>query len=303
MNVLQVHPESIGKVPSLSRLKLIPARIPTKSTGTDPGVTERDLRDVNQELLLAGLAAQDQRSAAESALQRQLKALTIVAHELRNGLAPIQAASDLLGSTHGIDAPMLAWLQNVITRNTRDLSRLIEDLLDFPQSSTGQFRIERRLVDLSEIVREAVASCLPAMELRSQTLTVSAPLGTLLFHADPVRLRQVFVNLLDNACKYSPVGGSVSITAVSRAGSVEVSVCDNGVGIGIDMLPHVFDLFVRDTRACTSDSRGLGVGLAVVRELVEAHGGTITAQSAGRNQGSKFTATFPRHEPVADTAS
>ena len=301
MHVLPVHPEGICEMPSLSRLKLVPARSATKCE-IGPSTADRDLRDVNEELLLASLAAQDQRSAAESALERQLKALTILAHELRNGLAPIQAASDLLGRANGIDAPMLARLQAVIDRNTKDLSRLIEDLLDCSRANTGQFQLERRLVDLSEVVREAVSSCLPAMALRSQKLTVNAPLGVMSLYADPVRLRQVFVNLLDNACKYTPVGGSISITASSRPGSAEVSVCDNGIGISSDVLPHIFDLFMQDTRACAADSRGLGVGLAVVRELVQAHGGTITAQSAGRTCGSKFSATFPCPGSAADTA-
>jgi signal transduction histidine kinase len=304
-NVLQVHPESTFDMPSLLRLKLISADIPTKNTEDtrrDSCTTERDLRDVNQELLLAGLAAQDQRSAAESALQRQLKALTILAHEMRNGLTPIQAASDLLGRAHTIDAPLLTRLQAVIHRNSAHLSRLIEDLLDGSRANTGEFRLERRLVDLSDIVRQAVASCLPAMELRSQKLTVSAPLDGLFIDADPDRIRQILVNLLDNACKFTPVGGSIVVTALSRAGNVEVSVCDNGIGIGSDTLPHIFDLFAQGPQQYPDTLRGLGVGLAVAQELVQSHGGTITAESAGPAHGSQFTATFPCHAPIADTA-
>jgi len=189
MDVPRVSPESFCEMPSVSRLKLIRAQIPAMRNLSEPGKTDRDLREVNQELLLAVLAAQDERSAAESSLQRQLKALTILAHEMRNGLAPIQSASDLLGGARSIDPPLLTRLQAVIHRNSTQLARLIEDLLDASRASTGQFRLERRLVDLSDIVCQAVASCLPAMEHRSQKLTVSAPLGVLFIDADPDRIR------------------------------------------------------------------------------------------------------------------
>ncbi len=303
MNVPRVSSASFREMPSLSRLKLIRADMPTKRNASDPGTADRDLREVNQELLLAVLAAQDKRLAAESTLQRQLKALTILAHEMRNGLAPIQSASDVLGGARSIDPPLLTRLQAVIHRNSTQLARLIEDLLDASRASTGKFRLERRLVDLSEIVGQAVASCLPAMELRSQKLTVSAPLGVLFIDADPDRVRQILVNLLDNACKYTPVGGSIVVTALSRADHVEASVCDNGIGISSDALPHIFELFAQGAQEGPVASRGLGVGLAVVRELVQSHGGTITAESAGPTRGSKFTATFPRHGSAADTAS
>lgn len=265
--------------------------MPPMSSASRPSLEV--MREVNQRLMLASISALEQRGAAEAALERQLQALTILAHELRNGLTPIQAAADVIDRRGMIDDLLMAKLHGVIDRNVKHLSRLIADILDGSRTGNGQFRLERRAVNLIEIVRHAVASCQPTVMLRSQVTPVNAPAGELMILGDPVRLTQVFVNLLDNASKYSPTGGSIEIAIAKQADDALVTFSDNGIGMGADILPHVFDLFVREAHQVDPRPSGLGVGLAVVRELVEAHGGTVSAHSAGRAQGSKFTVTLP----------
>ena len=251
------------------------------------------MREVNQRLTLASISALEQRGAAEAALQRQLQALTVLAHELRNGLTPIQAAADVIDRRGTIDDVLMAKLHGVIDRNVKHLSRLIADILDGSRVGSGQFRLDRRSVNLIDVVRQAVASCQPTVMLRSQSTQVNAAAEELMVLGDPVRLTQVFVNLLDNASKYSPTGGSIQIAIAERAGIAQITFSDDGIGMGADILPHVFDLFFREADQADSGPSGLGVGLAVVQELVEAHGGTVSAQSAGRAQGSKFTVRLP----------
>ena len=154
------------------------------------------MREVNQRLMLASISALEQRGAAEAALERQLQALTILAHELRNGLTPIQAAADVIDRRGLLDDRLMAKLHGVIDRNVKHLSRLIADILDGSRTGSGQFRLELRAVNLTDIVRHAVASCQPTVMLRSQTTPVNAPAGALVILGDPVRLTQVFVNLI-----------------------------------------------------------------------------------------------------------
>jgi signal transduction histidine kinase len=144
-----------------------------------------------------------------------------------------------------------------------------------------------------DVLRLAVESCRPRMEARGQRMTVEMPSAPLPFYGDRVRLTQIFNNLLDNASKYTPEGGEVALALVVRAQSMAIIVSDNGVGISPEALPHIFDLFVQDARALDHASGGLGIGLAVVRELVEAHRGTVIGHSAGRNLGSEFMVTLP----------
>jgi len=216
----------------------------------------------------------------------------MVAHELRNPLIPIQTAAGLLNRALS-DEPLLAQLQAAIKRQVAMVSRLVDDLLDGSRVSAGKFRLERSLVDMTGILGLAVETCRPAIEARSQRLTVELAPAPLLVLGDPLRLGQIVSNLLDNASKYTPKGGAISLQAQVLDAALQITVSDNGIGITADALPDIFELFTQDARAVALYNGGLGIGLAVVRDLVEAHGGTVVASSAGQDRGSDFVVTLP----------
>lgn len=248
-------------------------------------------QEANEHLVLAALGAQESQASAEDAQRRQTEFLAVVAHELRNPLAPISNAAALLGMLPAEE--LLPRLQAVIERQVAHISRLVEDLLDVSRASTGKLRLERRRVDLSNIIDEAVDGSRPARKKRGQQLQVHRPPGTLEVHGDPVRLTQVLSNLLDNASKYTPVDGEVGLSVVKAGDTIVMTVSDNGIGITAEALPHIFEPFVQDPHAIGFNGVGLGIGLTVVRELVEAHGGTVSVTSAGSGLGSQFVVTLP----------
>jgi len=173
------------------------------------------------------------------------------------------------------------------------MTRLVEDLLEGSRLSAGKLRLERSNVDVIGLLEMAAETCRPGMETRYQSLTLQLPPGPVEIHGDPIRLAQVFCNLLDNASKYTPMAGEITLAAKVSESSIELSVTDNGVGISAEAMLRIFDLFAQDDQALALDNRGLGIGLAVVRELVDAHGGTVFASSAGKDQGSRFVVTLP----------
>jgi diguanylate cyclase (GGDEF)-like protein len=259
----------------------------------------RELREANEQLVIAALTAQQLEAQAEQAYSRQTKFLAMVAHELRNPLIPIQTAAGLLNRAL-TDEPLLAQLQAAIKRQVSLVSRLVDDLLDGSRVSAGKFRLECSVVEMTGILSLAVETCRPAVEARSQKLNIHLAPAPLLVLGDPLRLGQVFTNLLDNASKYTPKGGEVSLTALVLDGALQVTVSDNGIGIMSDSLPNIFELFMQDERAVAHYNGGLGIGLAVVRDLVDAHGGTVAASSPGRDLGSDFIVTLPMsHRPIA----
>jgi diguanylate cyclase len=252
----------------------------------------RELREANEQLVIAALTAQQMEAQAEQAYSRQTKFLAMVAHELRNPLMPIQTAAGLLN--HALtDEPLLAQLQAAIKRQVALVSRLVDDLLDGSRVSAGKFRLECSVVEMAGIISLAVETCRPAVEARSQSLSIHLAPAPLLVLGDPLRLGQICSNLLDNASKYTPKGGEISLTAVVLDRTLQITVSDNGIGIMSEALPNIFELFMQDTRAVAHYNGGLGIGLAVVRDLVEAHGGTVAASSPGRDLGSDFIVTLP----------
>ncbi|MBB6247922.1 diguanylate cyclase [Rhodanobacter sp. A1T4] len=252
-----------------------------------------DLRDANEQLVMAALTAQELEAHAREAHRQQIKFMAMVAHELRNPLTPIRVAASLMIDRDTNDELSLARLQVIIDGQVTHMSRLIGDLLEGSRISTGKLRLERGSVEMIGVLRMAIEACRPAMEAREQHMTIELPPAPIGFHGDPVRLAQIFTNLLDNASKYTPQGGKISLALMLRGQSMEIIVSDNGIGISAEALPHIFDLFVQDARALDHSSGGLGIGLAVVRELVEAHQGSVTGHSAGRNLGSEFIVTLP----------
>lgn len=252
----------------------------------------QNLRDVNERLMIAAMTAQEAEEQVEATHRRQITFLGTVAHELRNPLTPILQAAELMCRPTTDDLRQVR-LQGVIKRQVAYMVRLIDDLLDGSRISTGKFRLQRGTVDLANVLANAVDTCRPAMTQRLQRFTMGAMSGPIHLHGDAVRLTQVFINLLDNASKYTPKGGVISLLTETLDGDVVVTVLDNGVGITEEALPRIFDLFVQDAHALEIHNGGLGIGLAVVRELVEAHGGTVIARSAGRGHGSRFVVTLP----------
>ena len=252
-----------------------------------------DLRDANEQLVMAALTAQELEAHAREAHRQQIKFMAMVAHELRNPLTPIRIAASLLIDRKSDDELSLVRLQVIINDQVTHMSRLISDLLDGSRIRTGKLRLERDNVEIIGVLRQSLEACRPAMESRGQRLTIELPSAPLDFYGDRVRLTQIFSNLLDNASKYTPQDGEIALSLVVRDRSMVIVVSDNGIGISAEALPHIFDLFVQDARALDHSSGGLGIGLAVVRELVEAHQGSVAGNSAGRNLGSEFIVTLP----------
>ena len=253
----------------------------------------RNLRDVNERLVIAAMTAQEVEGQADATHRRQITFLATVAHELRSPLTPILQAAELIDrpATHD---PRLGRLQAVIKRQVTQMARLIDDLLDGARIATGKFRLVRRTVDLGTIVDTAVEAARPAIDRREQSLTIEPPAAPVTLHADDVRLVQVVTNLLDNASKYTPRRGTIRLVVGAVIdGVVTVTVVDDGIGVTAEALPRIFDLFVQDAHAVVVDGGGLGIGLAVVRELVEGHGGTVSVSSDGKGCGSRFVVTLP----------
>lgn len=252
-----------------------------------------DLRRSNEQLVISALNAQVSAAQAMEAHRQQILFMGMVAHELRNPLAPIRLAASMLakGEQPGRRSP--ANLSAVIETEVKHMTRLIDDLLEGSRVSTGKLRLEFTEVDLQEVIGQAVETCRPLMEARQQKLTLELPAGAVTLRGDHVRLRQIGSNLLDNASKYTGKGGAITLTMAVHEHTVTLTVSDNGVGIAPEVLPTIFNMFVQDARDSALSNGGLGIGLAVVRELVQAHGGTVTATSAGKSLGSQFVVTLP----------
>jgi PAS domain S-box-containing protein len=210
--------------------------------------------------------------------QRMHEFIAMLAHELRNPLAPIRNAVALMGRK-GLQDPILESMRKTIDRQSILLTRLLDELLDVNRIARGQFSIEHEPVDVREVLTRAIETSRPLIDSRGHTLEVTLPDQPMSVIGDAVRLTQGVLNLLNNAAKYTPEGGRIRLTAVARGAEVEIRVTDNGMGIERDMLDKVFDLFVQADPMSNSTLGGLGVGLALVRRVVELHGGSVQARS------------------------
>ena len=282
-------------------LRLVSAQPVEKLALPGRGAQAHDLREVNERLVISALNAQELERSSDAAHRHQITFLAMVAHELRNPLAPLRTAAELLSRAHG-NEPLLTRLQLIIMRQVRRMARLVEDLLDASRGGTGKFHLERGSVELGGVLATAVEACRPTIDQRKQTLHLQLPQHLPELQGDALRLTQVFSNLLDNASRYTPEGGKITLTARVSDAALEVTVSDTGIGITPAALHTIFDLFVQETRAVELRRGGMGIGLAVVRELVLAHGGTVVARSAGPNLGSEFVVTLPlqhQHQAAA----
>ncbi len=237
-----------------------------------------------------------ERSAAEAALRvadrRKDEFLATLAHELRNPLAPIANALAIL-RTPNIPQSVAEQARAMMERQTRQLVRLVDDLLDISRITTDRLVLKRQVVDLALVIRNAVETARPLMDVRSHELAVQLPAGVVHVDADPTRLAQVFSNLLNNAAKYTEPGGHIVIDASVQGSDVIVEVRDDGIGIANEVLPSIFEMFVQVDTSLERSQSGLGVGLSLARRLVEMHGGTLEAHSAGLDQGSVFRVRLP----------
>jgi PAS domain S-box-containing protein len=224
--------------------------------------------------------------------RRKDEFLAMLAHELRNPLAPIRNSVQILRA-HGTPVPDLQWATEVIDRQVRQMTRLVDDLLDVSRITRGKIELRRQRVELSEIVANAVEASRPLLEKRRHELTVATPPRPIRLDVDPTRLAQVLSNLLNNAAKYMDHGGRVWLTASQQGGDVVISVRDTGIGIRREMLPRVFDMFMQGEPGSARSEGGLGIGLTLVRRLVELHGGTVEARSDGPGKGSEFLVRIP----------
>lgn len=224
--------------------------------------------------------------------ERKDQFISILAHELRSPLAPIANAVDVL-TTSRDDPRAVPYACDIIRRQLWLLNRLVEDLFDSSCIAHGVVELTRRPVDLVTVLTTAVEAVQPLIERRSQKLTSRLPQQPVILNADAVRLAQVFTNLLHNAAKYTDMGGCIGLSLDCSQDGVVVRVRDSGIGIEADALPLIFELFVRVTPKSGSNTTGLGIGLCLARQLVELHGGTITAHSDGAGRGSEFVVRLP----------
>jgi signal transduction histidine kinase/CheY-like chemotaxis protein len=238
------------------------------------------------------------RKAAEDALlatdRMKDEFLGTLAHELRNPLAPIRLAVDMLR----LNATDPQAAIDVIDRQVSVITRLVDDLMDVSRVARGRLALTRERVSLASVMRAALDASLPLLEAAGHKLEVNLPPASVEVMADPARLAQAFSNLLNNAAKYTPLGGSVTFEARVAGGRVAIRVCDTGVGISRDLLPHIFDLFGSSRGAPSRPQGGLGVGLALVKHLITVQGGTVRATCEGVGRGAEFVDDLPVALPL-----
>ena len=253
----------------------------------------RKLREANENLVVTSLRAQDLQDQAEAAVQRQTEFLSMLAHELRNPLAPISMAADLLGKISSAH-PQLPRIQQIISRQVSHMKHLLDDLLDASRVSSGKITLKKNQLLLADMVQSAAEISQPVLSSHNQELMIDLPQQPVVIDGDATRLSQVFSNLLINASKYSPPGKSISLSAHHSAdGMVAVSIKDQGVGIEAEVQAYIFDLFTQAPRTLDRSEGGLGIGLTMVRTLVELHGGSVQVHSDGLGHGSEFIVVLP----------
>lgn len=266
-------------------------------------VSGAPLRDV-QGNVIGGVAVVvdiTDRKRAEEALReanrRKDEFLAMLAHELRNPLSPIRNAVHIMGRIELTDS-RLRWARETIEEQVIHLARLVDDLLDVARIAGGKITLRKEPTDLTTVVTRAVAAVQPVIERKGHSLAVRLPTSPLTLDADPVRLAQILINLLDNAAKFTPDGGHIGLAAQQSGEDVEIRVQDDGCGISPRLLPHVFDMFQQGEEGLGRATGGLGIGLTLVQRLTALHGGRVEAASAGAGRGATFTVWLPATRPA-----
>jgi signal transduction histidine kinase len=245
------------------------------------------LERTNRQVEALNVLLNEKAQSLVSADRRKDEFLSILSHELRSPLSAVSMAAQLLENSPGNPSQGIR-LGQLIQRQTRHMSRMVEDLLDVSRVSRGLVSISRAPVDMREVVDAAFEQHAPAAQARGHTVTQPGPLDDSTVDGDRTRLVQVVANLLGNAIRYTPDGGRIEVSMRADDGWLLMRVSDNGIGIPEELMPHLFDLYTQAERSSDSKNSGLGLGLALVKSLVEAHGGSVTASSGGARRGSEF---------------
>jgi signal transduction histidine kinase len=266
----------------------------------------RELEEINSQLKKTNEDLQRSNEWLETEVRERVRAenslkeavvkrdefLAMLSHELRNPLSPLRNASHMLMQGETQD-PKIIWSRGVIARQLKHMIRLVDDLLDVSRIARGKIVLLEEAVKIADVVAAAVETVQPLLETKKQKLDVNVEGGDLAVRGDPVRLSQIVGNLLHNAAKYTPDGGQIVLAARERDGKAEIVVRDSGIGISADAMPHIFELFTQIPTERTATTGGLGIGLALVRALVQLHGGEIHAESPGADRGSEFIVRLP----------
>jgi signal transduction histidine kinase/CheY-like chemotaxis protein len=271
------------------------AREQTPLTKERLGVYAELLRALTDSLLNENFRMRQYQQAAESlgqANRAKDEFLAMLSHELRNPLGPIQVAMQVISSGHA-DASTVRRARETVDRQVKQMARLLDDLLDVSRITRGVVALQKEPVNLTTAVANALETARPAIEACEHGLTVSLPEESVVIEADPIRLEQIIVNLVNNAAKYTPPKGRILVSVSRDHDDVVLRVRDNGIGISEELLPRVFDLFKQGDRSLVRSGGGLGIGLTIVQNLVALHGGSVTAHSDGLGSGSEFIVRLP----------
>lgn len=270
-----------------------------KATSTADREQRRAALNLMEDAIVARQVAQRE-SAGRQRVEEELRAadlrkdefLAMLAHELRNPLAPIRNGMFVLRSAAG-DPEVSLQMHEMIERQVTHLVRLVDDLLEVSRITRGIVEIRTEEVDVRAIIAAATEASGPLIHTFDHSLEVSVPDVPAMIEADPVRMTQVVTNLLNNAAKYTRPGGKIRLTVVANETDVRVSVRDNGIGVPVDKLSQVFEPFIQLDRSIARSQGGLGIGLTLVRALTNRHGGTVECRSEGPGTGSEFIVTLP----------
>jgi signal transduction histidine kinase len=288
--------------PPVVEVLLIPFHVAGEAVGTIWVIAHDESRKFDREdqRLMTRLgrfaAAAYQLLVAKKALKeadrRKDEFLATLSHELRNPLAPIRHAVEIL-RLQGGPGPETQWVVDVIDRQLRQMTRLLDDLLDVARITTNRLELRKARIDLAEVLQVAVETSRPLIEECGQDFALTMPPHSIALDGDRTRLAQVIANLLNNAAKYTDRGGHIWLTAEQRGHEAVVTVRDTGIGISTEMLPCIFEMFTQADRSLERAHSGLGIGLALAQQIVELHGGTITAHSDGPGTGCAFALHLP----------
>jgi signal transduction histidine kinase len=276
--------------------------VSTVQTAIRARLRQYETREQLQALNEAKQTLSERERELHKADRRKDEFLAMLAHELRNPLAPIRNASELLARTLPADSQS----QNVVAlvkRQVTHLTRLVDDLLDVSRITQGRIELQRQPVKLASVIQQAMESVEPLMRDKRHAVEVSVGTRDLHVDGDSARLVQCVTNILTNSAKYTDPDGEIRVEARREGREAVVTISDNGVGIPQELLPQIFELFVQSNRTLDRSQGGLGIGLSVVRRLIEMHGGTVAASSDGQGLGATFTMRLPTIEPLHDTAA
>jgi signal transduction histidine kinase/ActR/RegA family two-component response regulator len=270
-------------------------RAELEATRADLQTSSAEIASANEALRTANEDLQrrlDELLEAEIADRHKNEFLAMLAHELRTPLAPILSAVQILGR-QAADNPLVQRAREVVERQALHQARLLDDLLDVSRITRGKIELRRRNLDLGAALSDVVEATRPLINAKAQTISLAVPEQPVFVDTDPTRLTQILSNLLNNAAKYTHAGGRIAVGCRRDGEQAVVVVRDNGVGIPREMLSRIFDLFAQAEPLTARTQGGLGIGLTLVKSLVEMHGGTVVARSAGRGTGSEFEVRLP----------